>query len=201
MAAAPQEPSRHAGSGPAAAPRPAGAGAPHRPGWSCANPSLLGRPTPKAVARRVAGRPGKLPAMTERLYTWCGVDDPDRFDRASIEIRTDAMRAVGTASTRNFATSWELSIGPGWITRALRVTARGFGWWRSLNLTRSVQTGWRAESEGSGDPDLPPPGLADPPSIAAAVDCDLGLCPVTNTMPIRRLGLLDREVPETTLVM
>jgi uncharacterized protein len=139
--------------------------------------------------------------MTRRLYAWCGVDDPDRFDRASIEVHADAMMALGTASTRTFTTSWELDVGPGWVTRALRVTVRGFGWSRSLDLTRSAETGWRAESEGSGDPDLPPAGLADPVSVAGADDCDLGLCPVTNTMPIRRLGLLDREAPETTLVM
>ncbi len=33
-----------------------------------------------------------------------------------------------------------------------------------------------------------------PMTIASALDCDLGLCPATNTMPIRRLGLLDADV-------
>ena len=30
-------------------------------------------------------------------------------------------------------------------------------------------------------------------SIDGAVDCDLALCPVTNSMPILRLGLLETE--------
>lgn len=139
--------------------------------------------------------------MTRHLLSWSGVDDLARVDQASIELGSSSMRAVGGASSRDFSSSWELDVGPGWITRALRVTTRGFGWARSLELTRSDQGHWHTETSTRGDVDLPLPGLADPTSLSQAVDCDLGLCPVTNTMPIRRLGLLEHQVDDTNLVM
>jgi hypothetical protein len=43
--------------------------------------------------------------------------------------------------------------------------------------------------------------LVNPSDLDDAIDCDLALCPVTNTMPIRRLSLRDRAVPATALVM
>lgn len=110
-------------------------------------------------------------------------------------------RAVGGAQTRHFSSSWELDVAAEWTTRALRVTTRGFGWSRSLELIRSAEGRWSAEASTGGDTQLPPPGLADPGILDGAIDCDLGLCPVTNTMPIRRLGLLDRQVEETRLIM
>jgi hypothetical protein len=137
---------------------------------------------------------------TERLFTWRGVDDPERIDHASIQLGADCMHAIGAAHARSFATAWELDVAPGWVTSALCVTSRGFGWWRVLTLTRS-DDGWAGEVETSGDPDLPSPGLGDPDSVTSAIDCDLGLCPVTNTMPIRRLALLEGDVAETPLVM
>ncbi|MGR0319668.1 putative glycolipid-binding domain-containing protein [Agromyces sp. ZXT2-3] len=60
---------------------------------------------------------------------------------------------------------------------------------------------WRAEATQTGDAGLPDAGLGDPASVAGALDCDLGLCPLTNTLPIRRLGLLDADVTETPLVV
>ena len=135
------------------------------------------------------------------LLTWVGDDEPDRIETASVRFGADSMHAIGGARTAWYVTDWELEVGDGWRTRALRVTARGFGWSRTLDLGRSPQGEWRADAEQSGDVDLPGPGLADPSSIAGALDCDLGLCPLTNTMPIRRLGLLDADVPETALVM
>ncbi|MUK03433.1 hypothetical protein GM708_16900 [Vibrio cholerae] len=47
--------------------------------------------------------------------------------------------------------------------------------------------------------DLPSPGLVD--AERGATDCDLDACPLTNTMPIRRLCLLGQNVSDTTPVM
>lgn len=143
----------------------------------------------------------KTGPMTSHLLAWAGIDDPARSDHASIEFAHSSMRAVGGAQARHFSSSWELDVAEGWTTQALRVTTRGFGWSRSLELARSTAGLWGAESSTWGDSELPSPGLADPGSLDGAIDCDLGLCPVTNTMPIRRLGLLDREVEEIRLVM
>ncbi|GAA1154112.1 putative glycolipid-binding domain-containing protein [Nesterenkonia sandarakina] len=139
--------------------------------------------------------------MTSHLLTWSGIDDPDRLDHACVEIDSTSMHAVGGTQARHFSSSWELEIGEDWTTRSLHVTTRGFGWSRWLELTRAESGRWSAESGGRGDTKLPPPGLEEPATLDDATDCDLGLCPVTNTMPIRRLGLLDRDVPSTHLVM
>lgn len=139
--------------------------------------------------------------MTNRLLTWVGVDDPGRLDLASVELGAASMRAVGGARAQHFSSSWELDVADGWVARALRVTTRGLGWARSVDLTRSSAGEWRADATARGGVALPPPGLADPGRLDGAVDCDLGLCPLTNTMPIRRLGLLEHDVPDTPLVM
>jgi hypothetical protein len=136
-----------------------------------------------------------------RLRVWVGDDDPERIETGAVRFGTDGLHAIGGARTEWYVTDWELLVGDGWRTRALRVTARGFGWRRTLDLERSTEGEWRARAAHSGEADLPPAGLADPSSVAGAVDCDLGLCPLTNTMPIRRLGLQDAEVPETALIM
>lgn len=146
-------------------------------------------------------RPDAKDVVTEHRLTWIGVDDASRVDLACVELGTASMRAIGSARARYFSSSWEVDVADGWVTRALRVTTRGFGWERSLDLTRSDTGEWVAETSTRGDIDLPPPGLTDTGSLDGAVDCDLGLCPVTNTMPIRRLGLLERDVGETRLVM
>jgi hypothetical protein len=135
-----------------------------------------------------------------RLLAWTG-DAPERLETASVRLGAEGMRAIGGARAAWYVTDWELDVDDGWRTRALRVSARGFGWWRTLDLERSPQGDWRAEAQQSGDVVLPAAGLADPSSVAGALDCDLGLCPLTNTMPIRRHGLLDADVPETALVM
>jgi hypothetical protein len=146
-------------------------------------------------------RPRENDVMTSHLLSWAGVDDPSRWDLASVELDDTSMRAIGSACARNFSSSWYLDVGPGWVTRTLRVTTRGFGWSRSLDLERSNRGEWTAVTNARGKTDLPSPGLADPGSLTDAIDCDLGLCPVTNTMPIRRLGLLTHDVEATPLVM
>lgn len=85
------------------------------------------------------------------------------------------------------------------------MTSRGPGWSRELTLTRG-ESGWSSIGSVSGraDPglgELEPPGVEDTSVLADAVDCDLGLCPLTNTMPIRRLDLLGANVEETIMTM
>lgn len=137
----------------------------------------------------------------ERLVAWRGVDDPTRVERASVLLGTTSMRAVGGAVSSAFVSSWALDVAHGWVTRSLRVACSGFGWSRTLDLRRSQDGVWTATTTAVSDADLPAPGLAEPGLLEGAVDCDLGLCPVTNTMPIRRLELLGSRVPETALVM
>jgi uncharacterized protein len=48
-----------------------------------------------------------------------------------------------------------------------------------------------ARVEDTGTSPLGPPG-ANTASLTDALDCDLGLSPLTNLLPLRRLGLLPR---------
>lgn len=45
------------------------------------------------------------------------------------------------------------------------------------------------------------PGIVQSADMKAALDCDLGLCLLTNTLSIRRLTLLEIQVPKTQLIM
>jgi hypothetical protein len=120
--------------------------------------------------------------MTEhRILHWRG-PEPQRVDTAFVSLETDSLTAHGTSLTASYTLDFRLTTGPRWVTRQLDVRTRGDGWWRSLLLRRSDEGDWRAHWDGAGGTDLPD-GL---PDLETSLDCDLGLCPLTNTMPILR---------------
>ncbi len=132
---------------------------------------------------------------------WRGEDDPSRHDRAVVRFAAAGMTAHGASVTDDYALAWSLDALDGWCTRELRVSVHGDGWSRTLVLARAADATWTAEAATRGAPALPDAGIVRPDELAGADDCDLGLCPVTNTMPIRRLRLQHGEVPPTPLVM
>ncbi|GHJ18047.1 putative glycolipid-binding domain-containing protein [Micromonospora sp. AKA38] len=93
---------------------------------------------------------------------------------------------------------YRLTVAPDWSTSLLEVDADGAGWARSVRLERGGD-GWRVRTGEEGDLDAalraagrPPvglPGTDDPDRLAEALDVDLGGSPLTNTLPIRRIGL------------
>ncbi len=89
------------------------------------------------------------------------------------------------------------------MTQNVTVNVEGDGWERSLRLVRSEQDVWSSQTkeEGTQPTDLPSPGIARSADLEDALDYELGLCPLTNTMPLRRLGLLEAQVPKTQLIM
>jgi uncharacterized protein len=113
---------------------------------------------------------------------------------AEVEL-TDGLRAVGVAVSGDpvpYRLEYELDCGADLVTRRLSVRAWGAGWGRHLELSREPGAGWSIDAGSDGDaglPDLPPPG-GDPADFATAQDCDLGECPLTNTMPVLRHALL-----------
>ena len=73
-------------------------------------------------------------------------------------------------------------------------------------MARDAHGRWSAEADARGsnryrDEPMAEPGIREAASIEGAVDCDIALCPVTNSMPILRLGALAHAVPETAFVM
>jgi len=166
-------------------------------------------PGPSGAAERMPTAGGDVARDDDaraRRVVWVGEDDPGRLDSAALTLREDRLTATGTSRTDAYALSWTLVTGADWVTRRLEVAARGLGsagatWSRDLVLERGDDGRWRCDARAAGTLDAPQPGIADPGTLDGAVDCDLGLCPVTNTMPALRLGLLDRDVAPTELVV
>jgi len=119
------------------------------------------------------------------MLSWRG-PDPERFDSASVTLRPASLRALGSSMTASYALDYRLETGPDWVTTELSVRARGDGWWTSLVLRRSARGEWSAVWNGEGMGSLP----TELPDLESAQDCDLSLCPLTNTMPILRHDLV-----------
>jgi hypothetical protein len=120
---------------------------------------------------------------------------------AEVDLAGAGLRATGVAVSGDpvpYRLEYELDCGDDFITRRLSVRAWGAGWGRRLELARDLAGEWSVDAGSDGEaglrglpdvPGLPPPG-GDPSGLAAALDCDLGECPLTNTMPVLRHGLL-----------
>ncbi|MGH2716034.1 MAG: putative glycolipid-binding domain-containing protein, partial [Thermoleophilaceae bacterium] len=147
---------------------------------------------PGAMADPVAGET----AATRRAPAWVK-DDPFGVEFAEIDIGAEQMTASGVAigiAPLPYRLEYELETRTGFVTSRLRVTSRGEGWRRNLDLRRDTDGVWSAAADEEGQLGLPPPG-GEIASLAGALDCDLGLSPVTNMMPILRHGLLDGGGP------
>jgi hypothetical protein len=85
------------------------------------------------------------------------------------------------------------------VTQTLHIDCVGEGWRRKLLLRRALDGAWDVSVAVEGDVDLPPPG-GEVESLATALDCDLGLSPLTNAMPVRRHALHERPGAEDFLM-
>jgi hypothetical protein len=126
-----------------------------------------------------------------RAVAWVK-DDPFGVEFAEIDIRKTHLTASGVAvgtAPLPYRLDYQLETRANFVTARLRVTSRGEGWRRELDLRRSDDGVWSAAASEEGRLDLPPAG-GDVTHLTGALDCDLGLSPVTNMMPILRHGLL-----------
>jgi uncharacterized protein len=125
---------------------------------------------------------------------------------AEVDLTGAGLRATGVAVGGDpvpYRLEYELDCGDDFITRRLSVRAWGAGWGRRLELARDLPGEWSVDADADGEAELlglpgvpgPPPPGGDPADFAAALDCDLGLSPLTNTMPVLRHGLLDGGGP------
>ncbi|KAB2345549.1 putative glycolipid-binding domain-containing protein [Actinomadura rudentiformis] len=123
---------------------------------------------------------------------------PEGAELAEVDLGKGRLRATGSAIGGDplpYRLEYELTTGERWITARLLVEASGEGWRRSLELINRPEGEWTvsAKAEGrvaEGYAELPPPG-GDAAALAGALDCDLGLSPLTNTMPVLRGGFLE----------
>jgi hypothetical protein len=116
-------------------------------------------------------------------------------DRAGLHARG----VMAAATPVPFALRYELYTDDQWVTARFEATAEGAGFVRSVRLERAAGR-WRVTATEQGDldaalmaaghPRAGMPGAEDPGRLHAALDVDLGFSPLTNTLPVRRLGLL-----------
>jgi uncharacterized protein len=135
--------------------------------------------------------------MSDRYTRVWRAPDVPRMEFAEIEVGAGTMRAAGLqvgADPLAYRMDYELETGPRFITRRLELRARGNGWSRTLTLERKGAGDWTAQGGGDGG-DLPAAG-GSTEKFAEALDCDIAHCPVTNTMPVLREGLMEAREPE-----
>ncbi|MFI9749203.1 putative glycolipid-binding domain-containing protein [Streptomyces collinus] len=98
------------------------------------------------------------------------------FETAWPEQGEGVLRARGRAvgiEPKPYWVTYEVDTADGFVTRSLRVTAETAGGLRTLDLRHDGHGRWTANGEPL-------------PDVDGALDCDLGLCPLTNTMPVLR---------------
>jgi hypothetical protein len=114
-----------------------------------------------------------------RLLVW-QIDDTDGFDSAWVEVQGSRMTAEGRAVGQRpipWWTTYRLDTNDDFVTARVSVESRWAGGGASLELERT-NDGWSVNGERR-------------PDLDGALDCDLAACPLTNTMPVLRLRLLD----------
>jgi hypothetical protein len=133
-------------------------------------------------------------ASRRRVIVW-DKEEGYGVEFADVELARDRLTGGGVAIGWDpvpYRLEFTLETGPGWVTRRLDVTTRGDGWSRTLDLLRSEQGTWTVDASGDGEIDLEPAG-GDAATFADALDCDLGLSPLTNSMPVLRHDLLRKD--------
>jgi hypothetical protein len=117
--------------------------------------------------------------MARRFLAW-EIDATAGFDSAWAEVRDGRLLAEGRIAAQlpvPFWADYSLETGEAFETARVRVMARWEGGSASLDLRRDADSGWSVNGEPRVD-------------LAAALDCDLAGCPLTNTMPVLRHDLL-----------
>jgi hypothetical protein len=128
-----------------------------------------------------------------RLVLWSGLDEW-RTEVAWVDLTADGFTATGTqvgTDPVTYRVDYQLDAPDRFVTDRFEVRAAGTGWSRRIELTHDGAGGWTCAAEHDGDVDLPPPG-GDAETLRDALDCDLGLSPLTNFMPVRRHALHER---------
>ncbi|QIY74930.1 putative glycolipid-binding domain-containing protein [Streptomyces sp. RLB1-33] len=115
---------------------------------------------------------------SSRVITW-EVSESKGFETSWIMSGARSLRARGRAVgtvPEPYWISYELDTVDGFVTRRLCVSAETASGTRSLDLRHDGEGHWTADGDWL-------------PDLGGALDCDLGLCPLTNTMPVLRHGL------------
>ncbi|WP_433612263.1 putative glycolipid-binding domain-containing protein [Dactylosporangium sp. CA-139114] len=110
-------------------------------------------------------------------------------DRRGLHAKGVAFAADNALYTCRY----DLHADESWASTRLEVAAEGAGWLRTLRMERAAGR-WRVTTSEQGNlerllPTAPMSGIEEPDRLHAVLDVDLHNSPLTNTLPIRRLGL------------
>jgi hypothetical protein len=122
---------------------------------------------------------------------------PGGAELVQVKLADGRLAATGTAIGSDplpYRLDYTLITADRYVTSTLYVSTSGHDgvrgpWRRQLELRHDGAGTWTVDASSEGEPDLPRPG-GDPALLDDALDCDLGLSPLTNTMPVLRGGLL-----------
>src|SRR5229473_3380322 len=129
--------------------------------------------------------------MASRAIAWVK-ENQGGTEVADVLIAHNRLTATGVATGTTpvgYRLDYKLETDYGFTTLGLLVKAHGTGWSGKLDLRRNRRGKWSTRTNSEGDADLPAPG-GDTSLFSEALDCDLGLSPLTNSMPVLRHGLL-----------
>jgi uncharacterized protein len=144
---------------------------------------------------------GVLPrAMLWTRTDTAGAEEVSFDDRRGLVARGVQVAVDPVA----YSCRYELYTDERWATVRFEVSAEGGGWLRTVRLERAAGR-WRVVTAEQGDLDAalraagraasaPLPGIEDPDLLLDALDVDLAGSPLTNTLPLRRVGLVDSAV-------
>jgi uncharacterized protein len=139
--------------------------------------------------------------MAARSIVWVK-EDPLGAEFAEVDIARGRLTTTGLAIGSypvGYRLDYKLETRADYVTSGLLVTARGAGWRRKLDLRRLLPGKWTAQTTSRGKVDLPQPG-GSMDAFEEALDCDLALSPLTNSMPVLRHGLLEGGGPVDLLM-
>jgi hypothetical protein len=102
-----------------------------------------------------------------------------------------------------YTCQYELITDERWASQRFVATVEGAGFLRTVRMDRAAD-GWRVTTAEQGDLSAklsaaPPPGTEDPDRLADAIDLDLYASPLTNTLPLRRIGVTTPGTTETVV--
>jgi hypothetical protein len=137
----------------------------------------------------------------ERALLWTREDQPGA-EWCRVRLDSERLEAAGIqlgAVPEPYRLDYRVTTGPGFVTAEVEVSARGAGWSRRLLLRRAEDGPWSVDVTARGETTLDPPG-GDASLLHGAYDCDLGSSPLFNTLPVRRLRLLERPGEQERLL-
>jgi hypothetical protein len=122
------------------------------------------------------------------VRVWAKEEPFPGSELADATIGEDRLSAKGTAIGANpvpYRLEYELETAEGFVTTRLWVRTEGKGWRRELDLRRLSSGDWVWKAGSEGDPGFSSLG-GSRADTEGALDCDLGLSPLTNSMPVLR---------------